>query len=315
MAKNRPVELEGVSLEHLAKHILSTRSECYITSICNKLSDEGIVEGNDLLRTCVESLETKLSTHSSFSFGEMADILTLRKEIEEIFAYSDSRSCKVRTTTSRSSQSSRSRSRRRDVRHQVNSRSRSRKRDVRHQVNPCGRYHDSSPRNPRQTRGLRSFGNQGKSSGQQKNPNPNHNRSRHDDPQKCKPALWEAVENNKIDQVSKLINKGCNVDEKWNNWSPLMKAAEEGYLEILNLLIDSGANLSATNRHGRDALSFAAAPSRNLKTPTNTLQRLIQCGANLNHVDDKGRTAREWAIREKRNDAIACFEEIGARPQ
>ena len=300
MAKNSRVELEGVSLEHLAKQILSTHSDDYIASICNKLSNEGIEEGSDLLRTSKTSLENKLSTHSAFSFGEMADILTLRKKIEEIFGYSDSRSCKVRTTPPRPSQ---------------RSRSRSRKRNAGHQVNPGRRCNNSRPNNPQRTRGGRSFGDQGKSSGQQKNPNPNHNRSRHDDPQKCKPALWEAVENNKIDQVSKLINEGCNVNEKWNNWSPLMKAAEEGYLEILNLLIDSGANLSATNRHGRDALSFAAAPSRNRKTPTNTLRRLIQCGANLNHVDDTGMTAREWAIKEKRNDAVACFEEIGARPR
>ena len=66
-------------------------------------------------------------------------------------------------------------------------------------------------------------------------------------PQRGKPPLWEATENGQFDQVAKLIAGGCNLEEKWKGWSPLMKAAEEGHAQIVSLLIDKRADLSAAN--------------------------------------------------------------------
>ena len=94
-----------------------------------------------------------------------------------------------------------------------------------------------------------------------------------------------------------------------------MKAAEEGHEQILSLLIDKGADLSIANRKGRDALSFAAAPSMKRPTPTATLRLLIERGADLSHVDGDGMTAKERAMKEKRDDAVAIFEEFEAQPR
>ena len=92
-----------------------------------------------------------------------------------------------------------------------------------------------------------------------------------------------------------------------------MKAAEEGYLEILDHLIKSGADLKATNRNGRNALSFAAAPSGKRKTPLATLRRLLERGADPNHIDGAGMTAKMRASNEGHKDAVACFEEFETR--
>ena len=94
-----------------------------------------------------------------------------------------------------------------------------------------------------------------------------------------------------------------------------MKAAEEGHDQIVSLLIGKRADLSAANGKGRDALSFAAAPSMNRSTSIPTVRRLIECGANLSHRDSLGMTAKERAKKEKRDEAVACLEEFEAQPR
>ena len=41
----------------------------------------------------------------------------------------------------------------------------------------------------------------------------------------------------------------------------MVAAAKEGFAEIAGMLLDRGADIKSTNRKGRDAFSFAAAPS------------------------------------------------------
>ena len=308
MAKNSNVVLEGVSLADLAQRILEQSDQCsheyiegYTEGLCEKLSKQGIIEASDLLRTSVTALENKLSTHPDFILEEVADTLFMRAKIEEISGDSKSRSCEVRKTgTTGPRQRDRSRSRRRNGKSD-------------HQENP-GPHRKSLHRNCRpRTHCGESFKNQGRSSRHQEKPNPHSDGPGHDNLQKCKPPLWEAVENNQFSQVVKLIGEGCSIEEKWNGWSPLLKAAEEGYLEILDLLIDNGADLSVTNRNGRDALSFAAAPSGKRKTPLATLRRLLERGADPNHIDGAGMTAKMRASNEGYKDAVACFEEFEKR--
>ena len=55
--------------------------------------------------------------------------------------------------------------------------------------------------------------------------------------------------------------EGKDPDEKLQGGSSFMKAAEEGHTEITRLIIDKGVDMEVTNRKGRAALSFAAAPS------------------------------------------------------
>ena len=136
---------------------------------------------------------------------------------------------------------------------------------------------------------------------------------------KEKPKLWEACERNDVTEARNLIEQGADVEETFEGWPPLLKAAEENATECIQLLLDSGAPVNAKNRKGRTALSFAAAPSRNnasgksRRTATQAMKVLLFWGADVEIKDDRGLTALERARQEKRDDAIAILEKTEQR--
>ena len=143
-------------------------------------------------------------------------------------------------------------------------------------------------------------------------------RSRHGNKQQAKPELWLACERNDAEAAEQMLLQGKNIEEKFQGCTPLMKAAEEDSVDCLRLLIEKKANLEATNRRGRTALSFAAAPSANNSdgndrpTALEALRILLEHGAVVSHTDDTGKTAKERAKAAERDDAIAILEEFGA---
>ena len=116
-------------------------------------------------------------------------------------------------------------------------------------------------------------------------------------------------------QVQMLLAQGADPEEKFEGWSPLMKASEEGNVEIMRMLLDKKVDIEASNRKGRTALSFAAAPSMNINTPRPTpvaaIRLLLENEANTRHKDERGFTPKDYASRAKRDDALAVFEEFG----
>ena len=92
-----------------------------------------------------------------------------------------------------------------------------------------------------------------------------------------------------------------------------MKAAEEGHVEICEMLLASRADITAMNKKGRDALSFAAAPS--MKRPSSDKHRyavrlLVERGADPLRKDERNQTAKERAKQEGRDDIVKCLEEL-----
>jgi ankyrin repeat protein len=93
-----------------------------------------------------------------------------------------------------------------------------------------------------------------------------------------------------------------------------MKAAEEDKGEILRLLHAKNVDIEASNRRGRTALSFAAAPSMNRPTATEALRILLEeINADQNKKCERGLTPKDYAKDEKRDDALAIFEQCGRR--
>ena len=123
-----------------------------------------------------------------------------------------------------------------------------------------------------------------------------------------KPPLWAAVENGDEDTVHGLLTIGCDVDEKYMGWTPLMKAAEEGRMMIALQLLSHRADLEAVNNKGRTALSFAAAPSGGRPTQRETLAFLMAWGADDTHTNNKFLTSLQEARKENREEAIKIFE-------
>ena len=88
-----------------------------------------------------------------------------------------------------------------------------------------------------------------------------------------KPRLWKAVEDGDDALVAQLLLSGSDPEERYQGWTPLMKVAEENWVDISRLLLDKSANINAVNKKGRSALSFAAAPSKR-----ESQRRDIACG-------------------------------------
>ena len=94
-----------------------------------------------------------------------------------------------------------------------------------------------------------------------------------------------------------------------------MKASEEGFVEIMEMLIERKVDVEAVNRNGRTALSFAAAPSMRLSerrdTPIDALRLLLLNGADPTRKCTTRRkwTPKQYAEKEKRHDAVTVLTE------
>ncbi|PHK33334.1 ankyrin [Nostoc linckia z16] len=69
--------------------------------------------------------------------------------------------------------------------------------------------------------------------------------------------LATAISKGDVDAVKKFIEYGADVNERSNGITPLMLAARYNNVEIINLLVASGANLKAKDDKGYTALKYA----------------------------------------------------------
>ena len=78
----------------------------------------------------------------------------------------------------------------------------------------------------------------------------------------CNPkkALHFASAQGNADAVKKLLELGASIDELGpDNITPLLYASQSGDLETVTLLLEKGATKTSHDRHGRNALHWAAA--------------------------------------------------------
>ena len=69
------------------------------------------------------------------------------------------------------------------------------------------------------------------------------------------------MEKNDLVRVLELLAHDNDPEEKFEGWTPLMKAAEGDAVEVMQALLEKKANIEASNKKGRTSLSFSAAPS------------------------------------------------------
>lgn len=282
---------DDIPMTQLVEQVLPFRSSKYVEDFCEKLLGEGIAAPADLLRVSKEALETKLSTHAAFNFIEMADAVSLRASLDRGGGGGNNGGGNGAKNG-----------------HAGRSRSPEQRR---------GRERSRSP-------GRGGKGRRGKGKRDRGSRRENSRPSRPQDKEpKVKPELWAAIERNETDTAKRLLLSGANAEETFDGWTPLMKAAEENRVDILNMLIEKGVDLDATNRKGRTALSFAAAPSKNnetgkdRETSVECIRLLLRAGADPNKKSiagkgkGGGRTPREYAEAAERDDAVRVFAEFG----
>ena len=87
--------------------------------------------------------------------------------------------------------------------------------------------------------------------------------------------------------VQSLIDKGVDINinvKDEDGWTPIMWAANCGHTDIVNLLIENGADINATNDDGCTAL-MEAADENHIKT----VQLLVDKGVDINAKANDGR--------------------------
>jgi len=91
------------------------------------------------------------------------------------------------------------------------------------------------------------------------------------------------------------INQGDAFGQRSN---ALMLASGRGQIDVIRLLLDSGANIEQTCDHEYTALFYAC------ESGVAAVQLLLDSGANVNHVDQRGETALEFARRIGGHQAV-----------
>ena len=76
---------------------------------------------------------------------------------------------------------------------------------------------------------------------------------------KANTPLCNAICKGDVETVKKFIEYGVDVNETSNGKTPLMLAARYNNVEIMKLLIDNGAKVSAKDEKGYTALKYAEA--------------------------------------------------------
>jgi len=104
--------------------------------------------------------------------------------------------------------------------------------------------------------------------------------------------LMQAVMRNDAKMVNLLLDKGAKIDQKnfYTELTPLMMAADNGSLEMVELLMARKANLNLQDGRGRSALMHASAARQ-----PKIAERLTQAGADTTLKDKQGRTADDFS--------------------
>jgi len=118
--------------------------------------------------------------------------------------------------------------------------------------------------------------------------------------------LFRAVFNENLEVVEMLLNAGADpnlaIDE---GTTPLMVAAAHGVTEIVRKLIQKGANVNVKDSNGGTALMDAVGDLE-------LVQMLVEAGADVGAVDNFGQTVLHRSVALDSVEEVAFFLEKGA---
>ena len=265
--------------------VLPHRDAEYVSRLLEKLLSQEVFGAVDLVKVSSDLLEKKLEKSNKFDIDEIADVGRMRAVVEK----NQGRSSGSGLEASKKSGLSGGRL---------------------HDLRSLDTYINIGVSHRRRSRSPWRSGNKGKGRGKSHSNN-EHYRRRRTNRHKQKPALWAAVEAKDFAEVERLLKSGVDPEECHEGWTPLMKAAEEGFVEAMVLLLEENVNIEAVNHKGRSALSFAAAPSMNRKHNLDAVRLLLEKGADAERRDDNKQTAKDRANTERRKDVVALIENFG----
>ncbi|XP_059209212.1 kinase D-interacting substrate of 220 kDa B isoform X1 [Centropristis striata] len=123
-------------------------------------------------------------------------------------------------------------------------------------------------------------------------------------------SLFSFVEEENLAAIKAHLDKFKDVDSRSDNGqTPLMVAAEQGNLEIVQELIRRGANVNLD-----DVDCWTALISASKEGHIEVVRELLENNANLEHRDMGGWTAVMWGAYKGRTDVVQLLLEKGANP-
>ena len=125
-------------------------------------------------------------------------------------------------------------------------------------------------------------------------------------------ALHWAAENGRIELAEVLVFAGANPEAatRLGGFTPLMVASRAGHAGIVRLLADAGANLEATTETGETALHYAAWSGN-----PEIAVALAEKGAEVNAQESaNGQTPLMFAAAYGRTEVVRTLLEAGADP-
>jgi ankyrin repeat protein len=123
--------------------------------------------------------------------------------------------------------------------------------------------------------------------------------------------LLKAAEAGDTVRIEALLAGSVDINSRdKRGFTPLMYAAANDRIPVIELLIRRGADVNAQSDIGETALICATRYGRG---KPETLKALIDAGANVNVVMKDGGSALSWARRKNRSEAVALLAQAGAR--
>jgi ankyrin repeat protein len=121
--------------------------------------------------------------------------------------------------------------------------------------------------------------------------------------------LLNAVRNNDVSQLKKLLQNGANVNAADKSGStPLHKASLKGHAACVKLLLDAGAKSDTPDKGERTPLYCASLNGGHAVC----MQLLLDAGANVNAADTDGDTPLYWASLSGNEKCMQLLLDAGA---
>ncbi|XP_055957363.1 protein TANC1 isoform X2 [Patella vulgata] len=124
-------------------------------------------------------------------------------------------------------------------------------------------------------------------------------------------ALTAACRHGKREIVEYLIDEGANMHApNSKSFSPLLCAVKAGRWEVADMLLQFGASIEQTDKYGRTPLMIAASEGH-----IAVLEMLLHKGAQYNLMDKEGLTALCWGCLKGHLHIVKTLHERGAQIQ
>ena len=119
---------------------------------------------------------------------------------------------------------------------------------------------------------------------------------------RLKTALYTASQQGHSNIVQMLLNMGADMNAKSEEFAPaLFIASEEGHTDIVTMLLNNGADINVKSAANRGGTAIIVASQNDRKE---IVKVLLEKGANVNATNDNGVSALQTAFHFGRTDIV-----------